>query len=162
MLLSDHDDGMSNLLKRPFFQSGKHLALLCVVGALILLVATASFFQLKDQYNTRLQSDFQGRLGAVHQSLVTWSKERKSFMASWVNQPELVRISLPIVRNDNETSTKLARYNLDDFAESEDNKSLFYESQDKQGNRPIYITSFLDALDAKDFLKNEQTNPSEQ
>lgn len=115
MLLTDHDERMSNLLKRPFFQSSKHLVLLCVVGAVILLVATASFFQLKDQYNTRLQSDFQGRLGAVHQSMVTWSKERKSFIASWVNQPELMRISLPIVRNDNETSTKLARYNLDDF-----------------------------------------------
>ncbi len=46
------------------------------------------------------------------------------------------------------------RYDLTPFTESE--HSLFHRSQD------IYSTSFLDALDAKDFLKNAQTDPSQE
>ncbi len=46
------------------------------------------------------------------------------------------------------------RYDLTPFTESE--HSLFHHSQD------IYSTSFLDALDAKDFLKNAQTDPSQE
>lgn len=103
------------MLRQPFFQSNKHLFLLFAVCVLILMVAMVSFYQLRDQYHARLQSDFQGRLGSVHQSLLSWSKNKKSVISSWVNQPELVRISLPIIQNHNETSVKLARYNLDDF-----------------------------------------------
>jgi hypothetical protein len=44
------------------------------------------------------------------------------------------------------------RYDLDKFAESDDKQSLFYQSADG-----IFTTSFLDALDAKDFLKLETT-----
>ncbi|MAC46708.1 MAG: hypothetical protein CMI12_07640 [Oceanospirillum sp.] len=85
------------------------------ISALILIVAMLSFYQLEEQYHTRLQSDFQGRLGAVHQSILSWNRAKKSVIASWVSQPELLRISLPIVRNTNETSVKLARYSLDDY-----------------------------------------------
>jgi len=46
------------------------------------------------------------------------------------------------------------RYDLTPFTESE--HSLFHHGQD------IYSTSFLDALDAKDFLKNAQTDPSQE
>lgn len=54
------------------------------------------------------------------------------------------------------------RYQLNDLAESQ--KSLFYETTRKKDGRTetIYITSFLDALDAQEFLKNEQANPSQQ
>jgi hypothetical protein len=54
------------------------------------------------------------------------------------------------------------RYPLDDFAESQN--SLFYETNRGKDGRTetIYITSFLDALDAQEFLKNEQANPSQQ
>ncbi len=46
------------------------------------------------------------------------------------------------------------RYDLTPFTKLE--HSLFHHSQD------IYSTSFLDALDAKDFLKNAQTDPSQE
>lgn len=80
------------------------------------------------------------------------------------SQSHAIRTALFIGKDEADAQYALIRqrYNLDQFAESEDNKSLFYESQDKQGNRPIYISSFLDALDAQEFLKNQQTHPSEQ
>lgn len=80
------------------------------------------------------------------------------------SQSHAIRTALFIGKDEADAQYALIRqrYNLDDFAESEDNKSLFYERQDKQGNRPIYISSFLDALDAQEFLKNQQTHPSEQ
>ncbi|MBF2072923.1 MAG: hypothetical protein IGS50_04060 [Synechococcales cyanobacterium C42_A2020_086] len=46
------------------------------------------------------------------------------------------------------------RYDLTPFTESV--QSVFHQSQD------IYSTSFLDALDAKDFLKNAQLDPSQK
>ncbi|WP_017660586.1 Cas10/Cmr2 second palm domain-containing protein [Baaleninema simplex] len=54
------------------------------------------------------------------------------------------------------------RYHFEDFAESQN--SLFYETTREKDDRTetIYITSFLDALDAQDFLKNKQTHPSQQ
>jgi len=80
------------------------------------------------------------------------------------SQSHAIRTALFIGKDEADAQYALIRqrYNLDQFAESEDNKSLFYERKEKQGNRPIYITSFLDALDAQEFLKNQQTHPSEQ
>lgn len=49
------------------------------------------------------------------------------------------------------------RYDLAKFAESESGDSLFYtvvEAEDE-----IFVTSFLDALEALDFLKTEQPSP---
>lgn len=46
--------------------------------------------------------------------------------------------------------------NLSQFIETRDPASLFHLTPDKN-----YITSFLDALDAMDFLKNSQTEPSQ-
>ncbi|WP_448573212.1 Cas10/Cmr2 second palm domain-containing protein [Trichothermofontia sp.] len=46
------------------------------------------------------------------------------------------------------------RYDLTPFTESE--QSVFHLNQD------VYSTSFLDALDAKDFLKNDQTEQNKQ
>lgn len=46
------------------------------------------------------------------------------------------------------------RYDLKPFTESE--RSVFHQSQD------IHSTSFLDALDARDFLKNDQTEPNKR
>jgi hypothetical protein len=43
------------------------------------------------------------------------------------------------------------RYDLEKFAESDDKTSLFYQNSEQ-----IHVTSFLDALDAKDFLENNQ------
>lgn len=53
-----------------------------------------------------------------------------------------------------------SRYHLEDLAERKD--SLFYETTKDNSSETIYITSFLDALDAQEFLKNEQANPSQQ
>lgn len=80
------------------------------------------------------------------------------------SQSHAIRTALFIGKDEADAQYALIRqrYNLDQFAESEDNQSLFYKSQEKQVNRPIYITSFLDALDAQEFLKNQQTHPSEQ
>lgn len=46
------------------------------------------------------------------------------------------------------------RYNLADFAESE--RSLFHSIHQDDGD--LYVTSFLDALEAMEFLKNAQTD----
>ena len=48
------------------------------------------------------------------------------------------------------------RYDLAKFAESEDKDSLFHAITDDSGE--VFVTSFLDALEALDFLKNAQTN----
>ncbi|ULB47104.1 hypothetical protein H4N54_07140, partial [Limnospira fusiformis KN01] len=82
------------------------------------------------------------------------------------SQSHAIRTALFIGKDEADAQYALIRqrYNLDQFAESEDNKSLFYETTREKDNRTetIYITSFLDALDAQEFLKNEQTHPSEQ
>ncbi len=49
------------------------------------------------------------------------------------------------------------RYDLAKFAESEDGDSLFRATTDDSGEG--FVTSFLDALEAMDFLKNAETNP---
>jgi hypothetical protein len=49
------------------------------------------------------------------------------------------------------------RYDLEKFAESPEKSSLFYQSAEED----IYVTSFLDALDAKDFLKSAESDKSE-
>ncbi|TVQ22311.1 MAG: hypothetical protein EA367_04235, partial [Leptolyngbya sp. DLM2.Bin15] len=49
------------------------------------------------------------------------------------------------------------RYDLTKFAETEAGDSLFYTAME-EGNE-IFVTSFLDALEAMDFLKNDQTSP---
>lgn len=48
------------------------------------------------------------------------------------------------------------RYDLAKFAETEANDSLFHTATDDSGE--IFVTSFLDALEALDFLKNAKTN----
>ncbi len=48
------------------------------------------------------------------------------------------------------------RYDLEKFAESESGDSLFY-TKDEPGDE-VFVTSFLDALEALDFLKNAQTD----
>ena len=48
------------------------------------------------------------------------------------------------------------RYDLEKFAESLEKDSLFH-----QNSEDIYVTSFLDALDAKDFLKSAESDKPE-
>lgn len=84
------------------------------------------------------------------------------------SQSHAIRTALFISKEEADAQYALIRqrYHLDDFAEGEGKDSLFYETTREKDNpketETIYITSFLDALDAKDFLKNQQTNPSEQ
>lgn len=49
------------------------------------------------------------------------------------------------------------RYDLAKFAESENRGSLFHTTTDDSGE--VFVTSFLDALEALDFLKNAKINP---
>ncbi|NMF84119.1 hypothetical protein [Nodosilinea sp. P-1105] len=52
------------------------------------------------------------------------------------------------------------RYDLAKFAESEARDSLFHATTDDSGE--VFVTSFLDALEAMDFLKNDKTDPVQQ
>ena len=49
------------------------------------------------------------------------------------------------------------RYDMAQFAESEGKDSLFHATTDDSGEE-VFVTSFLDALEALDFLKNAQTD----
>jgi hypothetical protein len=51
------------------------------------------------------------------------------------------------------------RYDLAEFSESEDRNSLFHIATD--GSDRVFVTSFLDALEAMDFLENANTNSAE-
>lgn len=88
-------------------------------------------------------------------------RDRPSISSS---QSHAIRTSLFVGQKEADAQYALIRqrYNLDDLAESEE--SLFYEATREKDDRTeaIYITSFLDALDAQEFLKNEQTNSSQQ
>ncbi len=73
------------------------------------------------------------------------------------SQSHAIRTSLFLGKGEADAQYQLIqqRYDLEKFAESPN--SLFYE--DDMG---IHLTSFLDALDAKNFLKNAQTDLSQE
>ncbi|TVQ16294.1 MAG: hypothetical protein EA367_20530 [Leptolyngbya sp. DLM2.Bin15] len=52
------------------------------------------------------------------------------------------------------------RYDLAKFAESQAGDSLFHTAADDSGE--VFATSFLDALEAMDFLKNDKSDPVQQ
>ncbi len=103
------------MLKLSAMPSGKHIFLPLVVGGVIFVIAVLSFMKLQTQYHERLAMDFQSRLGSVHQSIITWSLNKKVTISSWANQPELTRLALPLIRHQEKIDEEVARAALDRF-----------------------------------------------
>lgn len=92
-----------------------HLYSLVLASLLVIGLATASFWQLRENYLEQTEDLLQAKAGTVYQHYTAWNKLQRAAVYNWSSQPELIRMNEALLAPSSSTSAKLTDFALNDY-----------------------------------------------